>query len=445
MSTNTAAARAQRLRRIGNLALPIVAATIATHLMNFVDALMVGRLGDAALAGVGLGGQFLFLLLAVALGLAAGVQALVAKRVGEDRPDRTGPLLNAGLVLALGAGLLLMLLGYPLTTVVLGVVSDDPRVVQEGLAYLYTRLPSLLFVSMNIAFRAYWVGVSLARWSMISIISLSLANVLFNYALIFGNFGLPRLEAAGAGLGSTLATLVGLLVNWGLAVKFARPNGFLRGLPSAPETRRMLRIAYPESLRQLFFSSGVVLFYVLVAQIGTRELAAFYVIISICQIAYLPHLGISGAATTLVGEAVGRRDLAEAQTWGWQVTAVGVVVLSLAAATVIVLPAPLLSLFLIDPTTLALAVVPLQLAVFAHVLDGAAKVLSAAFIGAGVSAIALRLTVVPQWLLLLPLVWLVVQTGGGLRSAMLVFLAAMAVGLAWAVFAWQQRKWQQLV
>ncbi|HIG40132.1 MAG TPA: hypothetical protein EYQ14_06260 [Gammaproteobacteria bacterium] len=99
-----------RLLRISDLALPIVAGTLATNLMTFVDTLMVGQLGDPALGGVGIGGQLFFLLLTVALGLAAGVQATVARRVGEDRLELTGKVLNAGILLAAFVGVILIAL-----------------------------------------------------------------------------------------------------------------------------------------------------------------------------------------------------------------------------------------------------------------------------------------------------------------------------------------------
>ena len=430
-----------RLIRISDLALPIVAGALATNLMTFVDTLMVGQLGEPALAGVGIGGQLFFLLLSVALGLAAGVQAMVARRVGQDRLDLTGNVLNAGVLLACAVGLVLIGLGYLLAPITFGVINNDPLVVEQGLAYLSTRMPSLLFIGINIAFRSYWIGVSLAKWSMVSIVALSLANIGFNYILIFGNFGAPRLEVAGAGLGSTLATFVGLLVNVGFALAFAQKNGFLRGLLEADQIRTMVKVSYPESLRQGFFTLGVVLMYVLVGQIGTTELAAFHVIISICLIAYMPHIGIGGAATTLVGEAMGRKEVNDAKRWGWQVSNVGLIVLTVIGVAVALFPQTLLGLFLVDPATLAIAVLPLQIAVFAHVLDGYGKVLGSALIGAGATPTAMRLTLLPQWLVLLPLLALSVFAGNGLIEAMSIFFASTALAAGAFAYAWQREKW----
>lgn len=422
----------------------MIAAALSTNLMTFVDTLMVGQLGDAALGGVGIGGQLFFLLLSIALGLTAGVQAMVARRVGEERLGLTGKVLNAGILLGLIVGLFLMALGYLLTPIVFGVINDDPLVIEQGLTYLFTRLPSLLLMSLTLTFRSYWVGVSLAKWSMVSIITLSVANVLFNYMLIFGNFGAPRMEVAGAGLGSTLAVMVGLLVNVVFALKFALKNGFLRGLPETKHIKTIVKVAYPESIRQTLFSVGVVLLYVLVGQIGTKELAAFHVVISICLIAYMPHIGIGGAATTLVGEALGRKDAQDAKAWGWQVSNVGLIMLTGLGLAVALFPQAILGLFFVDESTLTLAIIPLQLAVFAHVLDGYGKILGAALVGAGATKIAMQLTLLPQYLVLLPLLTISVLLGYGLSEAMAIFLGSTAISALLFAYVWQRERWSSI-
>ncbi len=431
-----------RLKRISNLAVPLVAAALATNLMTLVDTLMVGQLGNHALAGVGMGGHLFFLLLSIVLGLAAGVQAVVSRRVGEGRLAQTGETLNAGILLAIAIGTAAVALGYVVGPTVFGLMIGDEAVVKEGLAYLGTRLPSALIIGINIAFRSYWVGVSLARFSMISIIALSFSNVIFNYLLIFGHFGAPRLEVAGAGLGSTLATIVGLLINVAFAIRYAWANGFLQRLPETAQTLTILRLSIPESMRQVLFSVGVVLMYTLVGAIGSNELAAFHVVIVICGVAYLPHIGLGGASTTLVGEALGRRDVSDAKSWGWQVGNVSLVVLLLCGLPVLLFPGHVLALFLNDPVTLLLATLPLQLAVIAHALDGYSKVMGSALIGAGATRTSMALTLAPQWLFFLPVLAFVVNLGAGLDLAVLTFLASTVVGALLAVAIWSRERWR---
>ena len=356
----------------------------------------------------------------------------------------TGQVLNAGIVLSILLGLVLIALAYVSMQGLYAFINNDPSVIKEGMDYLTFRIPSLLFIGINIAFRAYWVGVSLAKWFMISIVALSVANIFFNYILIFGNFGFPRLEVAGAGLGSTLATLVGLLINVGLALKLATKNGFLNGLPQPREIKTLVKISYPESLRQVIFCLSVVLFYVLVGQIGTRQLAAFHVVISICLVAYLPHVGIGGAATTLVSEALGRKNTGDAMSWGWQVSNIGLLGLTLPSLVILVFPEAILGIFLVDQATLRLAIVPLQIGVLAHVLEGYSNILGAALIGAGATKTAMLVTSVLQWTVFLPLLALTVYLGYDLVEVFQVFFVYSI--LAACVFAriWQRGRWQAI-
>lgn len=266
----------------------------------------------------------------------------------------------------------------------------------------------------------------------------------FNYILIFGNFGAPQLAVAGAGLGSTLAVLVGLSVNVGLALKFALNNGFLKGLPEKEHIKSIVKVSYPESLRQALFSVGVLLMYVLIGQIGTSELAAFHVVISICMIAYMPHIGIGGAATTLVGEALGRKNVRDAKSWGWQVSNTGLIVLLILGIAVALFPSTILRMFFIDDTAVSLAILPLQFAVFAHVLDGYGKVFGSALIGAGATPSALRLTLIPQWCLLLPLVAVSVFLGYGLNEAMMIFFFSTAIAALLFAYVWHLEKWSSI-
>ena len=434
----------ERIARVSGLATPIIAGVLATNIMSLIDTAMVGSLGNSALAGVGVAGQIFFLLLATLLGLSAGVQAVVARRVGESRIEITGKILNAGILISMLISLTLIVFAYLSVPFIFAVLNDDVSVVAEGLSYFESRVPSLLFIGANIAFRSYWVGVSLAKWSMVSIIVLSVANVVFNYLLIYGNFGLPRLEVFGAGLGSTLATMVGLFVNVGLASKFAIKNGFLRGLPERFEILTLLKISYPESLRQILFCLGVVVFYVLVGRIGTRELAAFHVVISICIVAYLPNIGFGGAAITLVGEALGRRDPEDAQLWGWFVSNLGLVVLGLLGVVIAVVPHLFLGVFLVDESTVHLAIVPLQIGVLAHVVEGYSKIVGSALLGAGATKTVLVWSSSLQWLFFLPMLGLAIQFGFGLVAAMNIFLIyAILSALVFAIH-WYKGDWRSI-
>ena len=229
--------------------MPIVAGVLATNLMTVIDTLMVGQLGDAALGGVGIGGQLFFLWLAGALGLGAAVQAMVARRVGEKRLESVGLLLNGGIALAFAASGVLIIAGYSILPSLFLLINSDAELVQAGTAYLDWRLPSLLILAINVVFRSYWVGINRAVVPMIAIMALSVANVFFNYVFIFGKFGAPEMGVAGAGFGSTLATAAGLIVYVAYGFREAVRYGFLRGLPDHAALQALTKLAIPDSLR----------------------------------------------------------------------------------------------------------------------------------------------------------------------------------------------------
>lgn len=424
------------LRRTFGLAGPLLVGALATNLMGVIDTAMVGQLGTSALAGVGLASQLFFLVLALLLGIAAAVQARVAQAVGAGQWQLTGRLLNSGLVLAAGAGFLVIAFSYLLLPGLLAAIQRDALVVVLGGDYLDTRLPSLLFLALNLSFRAYWVGVSQAVWSMITILVLSVANVLFNYALIFGNFGAPALGVAGAGLGSTLAVALATLLNIVLAIWLARGCGFLQGLMPRHVLLDMLRVASPESLRQLLFTAGVALSYVIIGFMSTAELAAFYVMVNVSLLVYLPHMGFAGAATTLTGEALGAGQHGDIGHRGWTVSATGLVVMLGLAGLVWLNPHTVLELFSLQEAAVVWAVLPLQLIVLAHVLDGCSKIFAGAMIGIGATSKALYLTLWPQWLLLLPGLALAVYFGQGLEVAAWLFVGWGAITCLCFACAW---------
>ena len=128
------------------LAWPIIGGMTSQNILNLIDIAMVGRLGAAALAGVGLAGFLNFMAVGAIMGLSAGVQATSARRVGEGRDDESAVPLNNGLLLALAAGLPLSILLWWFAPMIVATLVDDPAVVGEGTAYWQGRLVGVVAI-----------------------------------------------------------------------------------------------------------------------------------------------------------------------------------------------------------------------------------------------------------------------------------------------------------
>ncbi len=190
----------QRLNRVLGLSVPIIGAMISQNVLNLVDTAMVGTLGNAALAAVGLGGFALFMFQALILGISTGVQATSSRRKGEGQHDKTAVPLNAALLIVLIAGPVLSAFWYYLTPYVYPHLNSDPDVIRQGVPYLQIRILAIMFVGMNYSFRGYWNAVDHARLYMGTLVIMHSLNILLNYILIFGHFGTPAMGAKGAGL-----------------------------------------------------------------------------------------------------------------------------------------------------------------------------------------------------------------------------------------------------
>lgn len=439
----------QRLHRILGLALPIIGGMVSQNVLNLVDTAMVGRLPDpaAALGAVGIGGFANFAAMAVLLGLSTGVQATAARRKGEGKCDEMARPLNAGLAIAAVAAPVLSVILCLLTPWIYPFLVEDPAVIALGVPYLQIRLLSMVFVAMNFAFRGYWNAVDMARVYMTTLVVMHAVNIALNYVFIFGHFGAPQLGVAGAGLASAISTVVGTSVYAYMGSRLARGAGFLRFKPSWVEVRRLISLSLPNSVQQLAFSSGMLATFVIIARLGTVELGAANILINVMLVALLPGMGFGLASATLVGQALGRNDAADAERWGWDVCRVSAAVLTLLAIPMWVAPQMIISLFLSAQQAGGDAIVeaatfPMRLVGLSMTVEAAGMVFMHSLLGAGDTRRVMKVAVLMQWGVFLPVAWLIGPVlGGGLTA---VWFAQIAYrGVQAGVFAkyWTDRRW----
>ena len=415
---------------------------MSQNVLNLVDTAMVGRLGETALAAAGLGSFTSFMANAIVLGLGVGVQAIASRRMGEGNQHLAAQPLNGGLMLALVVGLPVTALLWLLAPLFYPLLIDDPEVVELGTYYFQLRLLSIAAVGMNFSFRGYWNGVSMSWVYMRTLVMMHVLNVILNYGFIFGNFGLPEMGAPGAALGTSIAIWIGSVFYFIQAMRLARGRGFMSGLPSRETLGTMLRLSVPNSFQQLFFSAGLTVMFVLIGKIGTDELAVANVLIQLTLVCILPGMGFGLAAATLVGSALGANNPQDAARWGWDVVKVAVVALALLGLPMLLIPAQLLGVFLPDAGLVSLGKVPLQILGAGIALDAIGLVLMHALLGSGDSRTVMLVSTGMQWLVTLPLIWLVGPTLGygliGVWLAQTISRAAQA-----AVFArrWQSNEW----
>ena len=406
--------------------------------MSLISIAMVSHLGDAAVAGIGIASALFSTLMAVLFAHryrrpgAGGA----ADRRGHVR--LAGTVLNDALAIAVGAGLLLTLLGYVAGPAVFRLVTTDANVMVHGLPYLNAALPMLLFLGASFAFSAYRNGAGTPRYSLVVALIQLAGSTLFSYLLIFG----AQLGTAGAGFGATLAALAALAVHLILAKWIAPVPGFLAMRPSRSGIWLILKIGLPVGLQQSLVYVGTAVYLAIVGLLGIGEVAAMNVVLNMMLLAILPAAGIGIAAATLVGTALGRGDVVDAKRWGWEVSTLGAFGILAFSLIVVAAPQSVLGLFIADRATIELAATPLRVMALGMGVDAFGRILGFALRGAGATRLVTLVAFGLQWGVQLPLTWLVgVHLGFGLVGMAVCRLLLFAAEALIVATLWRNGLW----
>ncbi len=434
-----------RLRQILAIAIPIIAGMLSQNVLNLVDAAMVGSLGNAALAGVGLASFANFVAGAPLMGLSAGVQAMSARRIGEGRPEDAAVPLNGGILLCIALGVPWILGIALLAPFWFPTLAGSQEIADAGLPYLLCRLAGSLMVGIHFSFRAYWNATGRSKLYMLTLLFMHSLNIALNWVLIYGNLGAPALGVMGAGIANVIASFAGVSLHVVMALRVARDQGFLRGIPERETFRTMARISVPTSLQQVFFAAGMTALMSLLSRAGTDTAAASKVLLDLVLTCLLPALGFGLAGTTLVSQALGRKDPEDAKRWGYHVSQATVITVMVIALPAILAPDLVLGRFLHDPATIELARIPLRLVALTIAFDGIGMVLQSCLLGAGDSKRVMAVSLLTQWGLLLPLVAVMVLGFGlGMLPVWIVQACYRFLQAAIYVGMWRGGRWQHI-
>jgi multidrug resistance protein, MATE family len=434
-----------RTKTIFKLAFPISMALSSNLVMSLVDLAMVGRLGTSAIAAVGLSVFSYTLILSFVGGIAPAVQGQVARRRGEGSTAPKCLPLNSGLVTALVVGVPLTILCWFATPVVFPLISSDAEVARIGVPFLRILYLGIIAVGMHRAFDGYWAGIEKPKVYMLIVLFMNVLNVLLNYAFIFGNLGAPKLGATGAAIGTAAALYAGVLVNFTIAWFHSRKEGFLTAKPERSLVVRIFKIGMPATLQQFFFSAGYVVFLWLVGQVGTAEMAAANVLVRISLVLLILATSLGMASATLVSRTIGQGDVAGAAQWGWDSGKLGVIAVTLLGLPIFLFPRLFLSIFLSDPHTIAIAVIPLRLVAATAGMGSLIYVFAYILYSLGDGNRVTLISFSTQWLLFLPAVWFVgPYLRYGLLEISLVQVGYGAIATLLVTALWASGRWKRI-
>jgi len=395
-------------RTVWRLAWPAVITMMLQLLNGLVDMFFVGRLGPAAQAAVGMGGQVLMLLMGVSMAVTTGATAIVARYVGAGDARTVAEASRQSLLLTAAFGAVLAVPLWLLREPVLVAMGAAPEVVRAGDVYLQaialTTLPWFILLTLTALFQA----LGDLRTPLYVMLIVNGANILGDSVLINGWGPVPALGLLGAGIASGASRTAGAVV---AALWLARTGLWSQAAgPWSPDSKwfgRILRIGYPAAAQSLLRSLGATGYTKILAvgPEGTAAVAALFIGLRAEGLGYMPGVAYGRAATTLVGQSLGAKRPDRAERFGWLCTWQSLAFITALSIVFFVFAEPIARLFSSDPLVIALSASYLRINALGEPFLAFAIVLGGALQGAGDTRFNAFVSVLTMWVLRLPLTW----------------------------------------
>ncbi len=309
----------QIVKDVIHVAWPSVLESFFVCLAGVVDTIMVGSLGSYAIAAVGLTIQPKFLGLAIFLSMNVAVSAIVARRKGAGDRESANRVVRMLLLITIGLTALISILFNFLADPIIHMMGSQADTHQYAVDYLRIIMGGLMFSTVSLVLNAAQRGAGNTRIAMTTNLISNSVNVIFNYLLIGGNFGFPKLGIRGA----AIATVLGTVCACALSIRSVlHQDGFIcltsvKGWKAdKTSVRSLLSVGSSAFVEQICMRVGFLLFSMTVAYLGTTELAAHQIGANMMSMSFSIGDGFSVASVTLIGQSLGRKRPDMAKIYG---------------------------------------------------------------------------------------------------------------------------------
>jgi putative MATE family efflux protein len=339
-------------RNIWNLSYPIILSLIAQNLITVIDTAFLGRVGEVELGAAAIGGLFYFSLFMLGFGFGTGAQILMGRRNGEKNYLQVGKVFDHTIYIFIALSLTLIFLSYLVSTKFLHFFISSQAIYEASVIYLDIRIWGIIFAFSNVAFRAYFVGITKTKLLGYGAMIMAVVNIILDYLLIFGRLGFPEMGIAGAALASVISEFVAL-VFFIIATAYdsdSRKNAIFQ-FPKLDVDiiRRTWSISVFIMLQNFASVAGWFLFFLVIEQTGERPLAISNIIRSLYMILMIHIWAFSSSVNTLVSNAIGAGASQFVMAIIHKVNKISILIALFVVAVSLIIPDLLLQIYTDDP------------------------------------------------------------------------------------------------
>jgi putative MATE family efflux protein len=424
------------------LAIPMILELSLESVFAVVDMFFVGRLGQNAIATVGLTESVITIVYSLALGLSTAATAIVARRIGEKNTDGAAHAGAQSIVIALIVSVVLTIVGMVFASDILSLMGASKEVVKDGAVFTRIMFSGSLAIILLFLINGVFRGAGDAAMSMKSLWLASLTNIILCPILIhfFGIKGAAIATVTGRSTG-VLYQCYHLVKGKGI-IKFHRPHfSFDSGL-----IKSIIKIASPATLQFIIASGSWIILARLVAETGgTTASAGYQIAIRNVVFFILPAWGLSNAAATLVGQNLGAKEILRAEKSVMLSAKYNAVFMGLVTLLFLFFAKPIISLFTHDDAVIKFGAEALQIIGSGFVFYGIGMVMTQALNGAGDTRTPTIINFIGFWLFQVPLGYFLAK-GLGMKSTG-AFIAIPVAESIIAFVAWyffKKGKWKEV-
>lgn len=432
-------------RAVFLLAIPMILEMMMESVFAVVDIYFVGRLGNAAVATVGLVESVSTLIYSIAIGLSMAATAIVARRIGEKEPDAAA---HSGAQAILFSGIfsvLISIAGICCADDILRLMGAGPEIIASGTGYTRILFGGNLVIMLLFLINGIFRGAGDAAMAMKSLWLANLCNIILCPMLINGWGPFPQLGLAGAAVATTIGRGTGVSYQcyhlfWGKGQLRLKKTHFT---PDLPLIKNLLSIAWTGTLQFLIGSASWIILARLIASFGKDVLAGYQVALRIVMFFLLPAWGLSNAAATLVGQNLGAGQPLRAEKSVWKAARFNAVFMLLVTVLFWTAGASIVRFINKDAAAEAIAIQALGVVSFGYVFYGVGMVVVGALNGAGDTRTPTIINIIGFWLLQVPLAYLLARHSGyGPKGVFMAIPIAESIITLMGLAVFMRGKWK---
>ncbi|NMP37435.1 MAG: MATE family efflux transporter [Clostridiales bacterium] len=292
------------------VAWPSALESVLVGLIAFFDTVMVGTVGSSAIAAVGLTNQPRLVFFAVFFALNVGVTAVVSRRRGQEDSRSANRCLGQAVMLVIIISVILCAVAVVFSRPFLYFAGANEDTIEDSVSYFRITMVGMSFTALGMVINAAQRGSGNTRISMTTNLTANIINIVLNYLLIGGNFGFPRLEVRGAAIATLMGNIVACVMS---IISVSRQGRFLKlrlkycFTFDRENLALITKIASSAAVEQVFMRIGFFLYAKIVASLGTQAFATHQICMSIINLSFTFGDGLGIAASSLVGQNLGRK------------------------------------------------------------------------------------------------------------------------------------------